>query len=179
MTYPVSGAGYPQQPTNTGTAPHGQPGQYAPAQQQYQQYPQQQYQQGQYPPAQQHTQQQYQQGQHQQYAQGQQYQQGQQYPQQQYPPQQQGQYQQGQYQHAPSGTYTARFVKHTGMLILWQDSTSTTEGSFEEITEAYRSAQQHCLLAGWWSISSVLVLNWYSLIKNAVVYGKVKRKAGR
>ncbi len=117
----------------------------------------------QYPPAQQYPPQQ---GQYQQYPPPQQHHQGQ-------------QYQQGQYQQAQGGTYTARFIKHTGMLILWQQSTATSRGSFEQIAADYRSAQQHCLLAGWWSISSILAFNWYALIKNAVVFGKVKREAGR
>lgn len=70
-------------------------------------------------------------------------------------------------------------MKHTGMLILWTTQTQRHYGTFEQITQAYKSAQGHNLAAGWWSVASILFWNWFSLIRNAVAYGKVKKAAGR
>lgn len=108
-------------------------------------------------------------GQPAQYAQQGQYPQAQQYP-------QQGQYQQGpQYGQQLSASY----IKHTGMLIWWQQSTTTHTGTFEELTTAYTRAQTHNLLAGWWSISSVIAFNWWAIFRNMYEYHKVKKAAGR
>jgi hypothetical protein len=90
---------------------------------------------------------------------------------------QQGYGQQGYGQ--PGAALTATFVKHTGMLLLWQQNTRRYQGSFEQITAKYKQAQLHCLLAGWWSISSVIFFNWFALGKNMYEYGKVKKAAGR
>jgi hypothetical protein len=79
----------------------------------------------------------------------------------------------------PGAALTATFVKHTGMLLLWQQNTRRYQGSFEQITAKYKQAQLHCLLAGWWSISSVIFFNWFALGKNMYEYGKVKKAAGR
>jgi hypothetical protein len=79
----------------------------------------------------------------------------------------------------PGAALSATFIKHTGMLLLWQQSTRRYQGSFEQITAKYKEAQLHCLLAGWWSISSVIFFNWFALGKNMYEYGKVKKAAGR
>ncbi|HEY3504953.1 MAG TPA: hypothetical protein VGN37_19485 [Actinocatenispora sp.] len=173
---------HPQNPVSAPGAQHqaGAPQQHAPQQPAYAQQPQyapqgQQPQQGQY--GQQYPQQgQYQQAQYQQAQQGQYPQQGQygqQYQQAQY-----GQHPQGQY--APAGgQLEASFIKHTGMLIWWQQSTTTHTGTFEQITKAYTGAQTHNLLAGWWSISSVVVFNWWAIFRNMYEYHKVKKAAGQ
>lgn len=111
-------------------------------------------------------------------------------PQQQYapPPQQPGYqqqhpgYQQGGYQQHPGyqqQVVSAEFLKHTGALIWWQQSTVRVQGSFEDVTAAYKKAQLHCLTLGWWSISSVLAFNWIAMISNVIAYGRVKKAAGR
>lgn len=175
MTNPSSG--YPQQQPQSGY----------PDQQQYQGYPPQQsypQQQG-YPGQQQQPYPQQQQG----YPDQQQYQQPtypQGNPQQGYDQQSYGQ-QQGYDQQAAygqghqqgGGIYEARFVKHTGALILWQQRTTTYTGTFEQITQAYKSTQSHNLAAGWWSVASILCWNWVALIGNKIRYNKVKQAAGR
>jgi len=113
-----------------------------------------------------------------QYPQPGQYPQGQQYPQQHQP------YQQYPQQHPqpgqlPGGQLQASYIKHTGMLIWWQQSTTTHTGTFEELQQAYSRAQTHNLLAGWWSISSVVAFNWWAIFRNMYEYHKVKKAAGR
>ena len=80
---------------------------------------------------------------------------------------------------ATNDALTASFIKHTGMLLLWQQNTRHHRGTFDQITTQYKQAQLHCLLAGWWSISSVIFFNWFALGKNMYEYGKVKKAAGR
>ena len=130
-------------------------------------------------PWQQPAPQQYQQANHQQYAQPQQ-QFGppaqQQHAPRQYAGQQQAYDQQG---YAGGQLVEAAFVKHTGMLLAWSSRTERHYGTFEQISQAYKSAQVHNLAAGWWSVASILFWNWFALIRNAVVFGKVKKAAGR
>ncbi|BCJ31218.1 hypothetical protein [Actinocatenispora sera] len=73
----------------------------------------------------------------------------------------------------------ADFLKHTGMLLWWQQSTNTHTGTVEDLRRAYTKAQTHNLLFGWWSISSVLVFNWWAIFRNMYEYHKVKKAAGR
>jgi hypothetical protein len=77
--------------------------------------------------------------------------------------------------HGP--VYQARFRKHTGMIILaqWRDVTVT--GSYEQIRQAYRAAQTHNLLAGWWGLISFFVYNWIALIGNISEMGRIKQLA--
>jgi hypothetical protein len=104
------------------------------------------------------------------------------------PPQQHPGYQQPGYQPHPGyqqqayqqqAVVSAEFLKHTGALIWWQQSTVRVQGSFEDVTAAYKKAQLHCLTLGWWSISSVVAFNWIALISNVIAYGRVKKAAGR
>jgi len=101
-----------------------------------------------------------------------------------YPPQ--GQYQQQQYAQQQQqgwgpqgGTYQASFTKHTGMLLAWQQSRQTVTGNFEQVEQAYKSAQTHNLTVGWWSISSIIAFNWIAIFGNMIAFNKVKKAAGR
>ncbi|NKY17354.1 hypothetical protein HF999_03040 [Tsukamurella spumae] len=73
--------------------------------------------------------------------------------------------------------FQAKFRKHTGMVILaqWQDSYVT--GSYADVRAAYRAAQTHNLLAGWWGLISLLVYNWIALIGNMSEMGRIKQQA--
>ncbi|EGD54374.1 hypothetical protein SCNU_13859 [Gordonia neofelifaecis NRRL B-59395] len=62
--------------------------------------------------------------------------------------------------------YQARFRKHTGMLILAQWTDASVVGSIHEVRAAYRGAQSHCLLAGWWGVFSMLFYNPMALVGN-------------
>jgi hypothetical protein len=63
-------------------------------------------------------------------------------------------------------TFQVRTVKHTGALVFWMNSRYTTTGSYAQCDAAIDAAQQHCMLAGWWSFASIL-WNPISLSQNA------------
>ncbi|MCA0158869.1 hypothetical protein LB823_21945 [Tsukamurella sp. M9C] len=78
----------------------------------------------------------------------------------------------------PQGpVFQAKFRKHTGLLILaqWQDSYAT--GDYQQIRAAYRAAQTHNLLAGWWGLISLLVYNWIAIIGNVSEMSRIKQQA--
>ena len=66
----------------------------------------------------------------------------------------------------PYRRFSVRLYEHTGAVILWHQRTLTFTGTLEQCEQAYRKAQLHCLLAGWWSVVSLLVMNWVALISN-------------
>ena len=96
------------------------------------------------------------------------------YPPQPYPPQNAQQY-------PPPGShgpiYQARFRKHTGMIIIAQWSHVSVVGDYQQIRKAYRAAQTHNLLAGWWGLISALVYNWIALIGNMSEMNRIKQLA--
>jgi hypothetical protein len=58
-------------------------------------------------------------------------------------------------------------TKHTGLIILWWNQRNTITGTYEQCEAAINNAQTHCLVAGWWSIASIMVSNWISLYSNS------------
>jgi hypothetical protein len=75
--------------------------------------------------------------------------------------------------------YTLRLTRHTGLVIAWFNTTSTHTGTYDQLRVAYRNAQTFCLLAGWWSVLSLLALNWISLYRNYSAMQQLRRLAGR
>jgi hypothetical protein len=80
-------------------------------------------------------------------------------------------------QHQGHAIYEARFKKHTGMLLISQTRTLTLRGTLDEVKALYKSVQTHNLLAGWWGIISLFILNPVALIGNAHQMTRVKRAA--
>jgi len=72
--------------------------------------------------------------------------------------------------------FQVKTYKHTGALIFWMNQTSIVTGSYEQCDAALSSAVVHCLVAGWWSILSVL-LNPISLLANANSRKQLRRQA--
>lgn len=66
----------------------------------------------------------------------------------------------------PGQRYFLNLRRHTGMLILWQTRRGRFEGSYEALKREYAAAQRHNLLFGWWSISSIILMNWLTLFQN-------------
>jgi hypothetical protein len=60
------------------------------------------------------------------------------------------------------------------MLILFRVVTATYSGSYEQCAAAYRDAQRHNLLFGWWSVAS-LVVNPLALFRNAQAFKRLKQ----
>jgi hypothetical protein len=79
--------------------------------------------------------------------------------------------------HQGHDIFEARFKKHTGMILLAQTKTYVVRGTIDQVQAAYKSAQVHNLLAGWWGIFSLLVYNWIALIGNAHQMTRAKRAA--
>lgn len=77
----------------------------------------------------------------------------------------------------PADLYRIRLLKHTGALIFWQQQTVTCTGTLEQCEAAYRDAQTHNLLAGWWSLVSALVMNWIALFSNLSAIRKLRNLA--
>jgi Protein of unknown function (DUF2510) len=66
----------------------------------------------------------------------------------------------------PYRRFHLRLSEHTGAVIFWQHRSYTFTGTLEQCEAAYRTAQLHNLGAGWWSVVSLLVMNWVALISN-------------
>lgn len=77
----------------------------------------------------------------------------------------------------PGPVFQAKFRRHTGLLIIaqWQDSYAT--GTYDQIRQAYRAAQTHNLLAGWWGLISLLIYNWIALFGNMSEMSRIKQQA--
>jgi hypothetical protein len=76
-----------------------------------------------------------------------------------------------------AGPLQISLVKHTGMLMLWQNRSYRVCGTLAECERAYQSAQIHNLTLGWWSLTSALLMNWVSLLTNALAIRKLRRIA--
>ncbi|WP_375487138.1 hypothetical protein [uncultured Mycobacterium sp.] len=70
-------------------------------------------------------------------------------------------------------------MKHTGIAVFWFNYRYTVTGTFDQCENAIRLAQQHNLLAGWWSVASVLVLNWVALVWNLNARKTLRRNAAQ
>ena len=66
----------------------------------------------------------------------------------------------------PYRRFHLRLCEHTGAVVFWQHRSYTFTGTLEQCEAAYRTAQLHNLWAGWWSVVSLLVMNWVALISN-------------
>lgn len=77
----------------------------------------------------------------------------------------------------PEPVFRVRIVKHTGAVVLWQHSRYSVTGTVTQCEAAIRYAQQHNLLAGWWSMTSVLALNWIALLANFRELKRLRRNA--
>jgi hypothetical protein len=80
---------------------------------------------------------------------------------------------------AGAARYRLRLRRHTGLLLAWQQSSRMYEGTYEQLRAAYRDAQTYCLLAGWWSLLSVLAMNWIALYRNHAAMKQLNQLAGR
>lgn len=77
----------------------------------------------------------------------------------------------------PYRRFSVRLHEHTGVLILWVQRSVTFTGTLEQCEQAYRKAQLHCLLAGWWGLVSLFLLNPIALISNYTAIRRVRALA--
>jgi hypothetical protein len=73
--------------------------------------------------------------------------------------------------------YYIRLIKHTGALVLWHQRSFAVSGTLQECEAAYRSAQVYNLTLGWWSMFSLLLMNWIALFSNMSAIHKVREMA--
>lgn len=79
----------------------------------------------------------------------------------------------------PPRYFQIRLSKHTGMLIMFSTRTYTVTGTLEQCEAAYRDAQNHNLAAGWWSVLSLLLMNWIALSGNNAQINQIRRLAAQ
>ena len=75
--------------------------------------------------------------------------------------------------------FQVRVMRHTGALMLWINQSSTVTGTYSQCDAAIRAAQLHCLLAGWWSPVSALLMNWIALLVNVSARKTLQRDAAQ
>jgi hypothetical protein len=63
------------------------------------------------------------------------------------------------------------------MLIVMRTQTFTVKGTLEQCEAAYKKAQLHNLLAGWWGLISMLVMNWIVIFGNMSAMSKLRALA--
>jgi len=69
--------------------------------------------------------------------------------------------------------------KHTGLIVMGINQAYRFTGTFEECQRAYRAAQMHNLLAGWWGVASLLVWNWVTMLRNENAMRDLRRLAAQ
>ncbi|WP_161807994.1 hypothetical protein, partial [Mycobacterium intracellulare] len=73
--------------------------------------------------------------------------------------------------------FQVRIRKHTGAVILMFNQSYTVTGTFAQCEAALHNALLHNLLAGWWSVASVLIWNWVALLENHSARKHLHRQA--
>ncbi|WP_374023299.1 hypothetical protein [Mycobacterium sp. HNNTM2301] len=73
--------------------------------------------------------------------------------------------------------FAVRVRKHTGAVILMFNQTYTVTGTLAQCEAALDNALLHNLLAGWWSVASVLIWNWVTLLENHNARKHLRRQA--
>lgn len=73
--------------------------------------------------------------------------------------------------------FSMQLTEHTGALIFWSQRRITVVGNLGECDAAFRRTQTHCLLVGWWSLLSILLMNWIAIFGNQSAIRSVRRQA--
>lgn len=77
----------------------------------------------------------------------------------------------------PYRQFSLPLVEHTGAVAFFQQRSYTVTGTLEQCEQAYHRAQKHNLLAGWWSVLSLVVMNWAALLSNWGAIRQVRKLA--
>ncbi|ORB32752.1 hypothetical protein, partial [Mycobacterium paraseoulense] len=75
--------------------------------------------------------------------------------------------------------FRVRIRKHTGAVVLMFNQTYTVTGTFAQCEAALHDALVHNLLAGWWSVASILGWNWIALLENHTARRNLHRQAAQ
>lgn len=83
-----------------------------------------------------------------------------------------------QYYAQPTGPlFQVEVHQHTGLLLAFQSQQRMFTGTYEQCLAELKRAQTHNLTAGWWSITSIVILNWLALGQNRLSKRKLRREA--
>jgi hypothetical protein len=63
------------------------------------------------------------------------------------------------------------------MLIMMRTQTIRMQGTLEQCEAAYKDAQNHNFVAGWWGMFSALFMNWIAIFGNMSAIAEVRRLA--
>ncbi|WAC90683.1 DUF2510 domain-containing protein [Mycobacterium sp. Aquia_213] len=77
----------------------------------------------------------------------------------------------------PYRRFSVRLHEHTGVFVLWVQRSLTFTGTLEQCEKAYRDAQLHCLVTGWWGLVSLFLLNPIALVRNYLAIRRVRALA--
>jgi uncharacterized iron-regulated membrane protein len=77
----------------------------------------------------------------------------------------------------PYRQFSVRLHEHTGVVILWLQRSFNFTGTLEQCEQAYRKAQLHCALAGWWGLVSLFLMNPIALVSNYAAIRRVRKLA--
>jgi uncharacterized iron-regulated membrane protein len=77
----------------------------------------------------------------------------------------------------PYRQFSVRLHEHTGAVVLWLQRSFTFTGTLEQCEQAYRKAQLHCALAGWWGLLSLFLMNPIALSENYFAIRRVRKLA--
>lgn len=72
--------------------------------------------------------------------------------------------------------FQVRATTHTGGLVLWFNQSRTVRGTYAECSAALNRAQTHNVIFGWWSLFSILFMNWIALGENLVARRTLNRE---
>ncbi|MEM6104709.1 DUF2510 domain-containing protein [Mycobacterium sp. 050272] len=77
----------------------------------------------------------------------------------------------------PYRRFSVRLHEHTGIVFFWVQRSITCTGTLEQCEKAYRDAQRHCLVTGWWGLVSFFLMNPIALISNYTAIRRVRAQA--
>lgn len=71
--------------------------------------------------------------------------------------------------------FQVRVTTHTGGLVFWFNQSRTVHGTRSECVAALNKAQTHNFIFGWWSVLSILFMNWIAIGENVVARRNLER----
>lgn len=71
--------------------------------------------------------------------------------------------------------FQVRTSNHTGGLVFWFNQSRTVYGTHAECAAALSRAQTHNVIFGWWSLLSLLFMNWIAIGENYVARRNLDR----
>jgi hypothetical protein len=86
-----------------------------------------------------------------------------------------GQYPTHTYPQPAERIFQVRTTTHTGGLAFWFNQSRTVHGTHDECVAALRKAQTHNFIFGWWSLLSILFMNWIAIGENVVARRNLER----